>query len=94
MTSSNGGKAPSEEVKESSLKSFLAKLRKLHIIETLATFIAGGWLLPYCKRCMMRDIEEGVDADAGARLKSKVGHKHANAEIATKDAWWIITILD
>jgi len=29
----------------SSLKLFLAKLRKRHIIETLAAFIGGGWLL-------------------------------------------------
>jgi hypothetical protein len=26
-------------------KAFLAKLRKRHIIETLAAFIGGGWLL-------------------------------------------------
>jgi len=45
MGSSNGHKAPSEEVKGSSLRSFLAKLRKRHIIETLAAFIGGGWLL-------------------------------------------------
>jgi TolB-like protein/tetratricopeptide (TPR) repeat protein len=45
MTSSNGEKASSKDVKESSLKSFLAKLRKRHIIETFAGFIAGGWLL-------------------------------------------------
>jgi len=29
----------------SSFKSFLAKLRKRHLIETLAAFIGGGWLL-------------------------------------------------
>ena len=45
MASSSGQKAPSEEVKESSLKSVLGKLRKRHIIETLAAFIGGGWLL-------------------------------------------------
>jgi len=45
MSSSSGQKAPSEEVKESSLKLFLAKLRKRGIIETLAAFIGGGWLL-------------------------------------------------
>jgi non-specific serine/threonine protein kinase len=32
-------------VKEASLKLFLAKLRKRHIIETLAAFIGGGWLI-------------------------------------------------
>jgi len=45
MGSSSGQKAPSNEVKESSFKSFLGKLRKRHIIETLAGFIAGGWLI-------------------------------------------------
>jgi len=45
MSSQKGDTAPSKEVKESSLKSFLAKLRKRHIIETLAAFIGGGWLL-------------------------------------------------
>jgi non-specific serine/threonine protein kinase len=45
MGSSSGQKAPSKEVKESSFKSFLGKLRKRHIIETFAGFIAGGWLL-------------------------------------------------
>jgi hypothetical protein len=44
MNPSNGGKTPSMEVKESALKTFLTKLRKRHIIETLAGFIAGGWL--------------------------------------------------
>jgi len=45
MSSSKGEKAPPEEVTESSIKSFLAKLRKRHIIETLAAFIGGGWLI-------------------------------------------------
>ena len=45
MDSSSGQKAPSKKVKESSFKSFLTKLRKRHIIETLAAFIAGGWLI-------------------------------------------------
>jgi TolB-like protein/Tfp pilus assembly protein PilF len=44
MSSRNGETTSSKEVKESSLKSFLAKLRKRHIIETLAAFIGGGWL--------------------------------------------------
>ena len=45
MSSRKGETAPFKDVKESSLKSFLAKLRKRHIIETLAAFIGGGWLL-------------------------------------------------
>jgi hypothetical protein len=45
MSPSNEGKSPSTEVKESSLKAFLTKLRKRHIIETLAGFVAGGWLV-------------------------------------------------
>jgi hypothetical protein len=32
-------------LKKSFLRVFLAKLRKRHIIETLAAFIAGGWLI-------------------------------------------------
>ena len=44
MSSQKGETAPSKEVKESSLKAILAKLRKRHIIETLAAFIGGGWL--------------------------------------------------
>jgi TolB-like protein/Tfp pilus assembly protein PilF len=45
MSSSNGEKVPSKEVKESSFKAFIAKLRKRRIIETVAAFIAGGWLI-------------------------------------------------
>jgi TolB-like protein/Tfp pilus assembly protein PilF len=45
MSSRKGDTAPFKDVKESSLKSFLARLRKRHIIETLAAFIGGGWLL-------------------------------------------------
>jgi non-specific serine/threonine protein kinase len=45
MSSQKGDTALSKEVKESSIKSFLAKLRKRHIIETLAAFIGGGWLI-------------------------------------------------
>jgi len=45
MSSRKGETAPFKDVKESSLKSFLAKLRKQHIIETLAAFIGGGWLI-------------------------------------------------
>jgi hypothetical protein len=44
MSSQQGENAPSKEMIESPLKSFLAKLRKRHIIETLAAFIGGGWL--------------------------------------------------
>jgi TolB-like protein/Tfp pilus assembly protein PilF len=35
---------PSKKARESPLKAFIAKLRKRHIIETFAGFIAGGWL--------------------------------------------------
>jgi len=45
MGSSNGEKAPSKGAKESPLKDFTAKLKKRHIIETLAAFVGGGWLL-------------------------------------------------
>jgi TolB-like protein/Tfp pilus assembly protein PilF len=45
MSSQQEENAPSKEMKESPLKSFLAKLRKRHLIETLAAFIAGGWLI-------------------------------------------------
>jgi len=45
MGSTNGETISSKEVKESSFKRFLTKLRKRHIIETLAAFIGGGWLL-------------------------------------------------
>jgi TolB-like protein/Flp pilus assembly protein TadD len=45
MSSQQGENAPSKEMIESPLKSFLAKLRKRHIIETLAAFIGGGWLI-------------------------------------------------
>ena len=45
MSSSNAEKAPSKEAKESPFKAFVAKLRKRRIIETLAAFIAGGWLI-------------------------------------------------
>jgi hypothetical protein len=44
MSSRKVETAPFKDMKESSLKSFLAKLRKRHIIETLAAFIGGGWL--------------------------------------------------
>jgi len=45
MSSQQGENAPSKEMKESPLRSFLTKLRKRHIIETLAAFIGGGWLV-------------------------------------------------
>jgi hypothetical protein len=44
MNPPTGEEALSTEVKESALKTFLAKLKKRHIIETFAGFIAGGWL--------------------------------------------------
>ena len=45
MSPSNGGAAPSSDKGKSSLGAFLWKLRKRRIIETLAAFIGGGWLL-------------------------------------------------
>jgi non-specific serine/threonine protein kinase len=45
MDSSTGNKAAAKEKKKPFLGGFLAKLRKRHIIETLAAFIGGGWLL-------------------------------------------------
>ncbi len=45
MSSSNGGDAPLRERERSSFGAFLLKLRKRRIIETLAAFIGGGWLL-------------------------------------------------
>ena len=45
MDSSQGEKGPSKEDQESFSKVFLARLRKRRIIETLAAFIAGGWLI-------------------------------------------------
>jgi len=44
MNPPNREKTPSTEVKESAFKTFLARRRKRHIIETFAGFIAGGWL--------------------------------------------------
>jgi TolB-like protein/lipoprotein NlpI len=45
MGSSNGGAVPSGEKEKSFLRGFIQKLRKRRIIETLAAFIGGGWLL-------------------------------------------------
>ena len=45
MDSSIGEKAAAKKKKKPFLGGFLAKLRKRHIIETLAAFIGGGWLL-------------------------------------------------
>ena len=45
MSSSNGRTAPSGDKKKSLFRGFLQKLRKRRIIETLAAFIGGGWLL-------------------------------------------------
>ena len=45
MSSSNGGIVPSSDKEEPSFRAFLQKLRKRRIIETLAAFIGGGWLL-------------------------------------------------
>jgi len=45
MDSSTGNKAAAKEKKKPFFGGFIAKLRKRHIIETLAAFIGGGWLL-------------------------------------------------
>jgi len=45
MKPSDGESAVLEKGKKTFFKAFLAKLRKRHIIETLAAFIGGGWLL-------------------------------------------------
>ncbi len=45
MRSSEMWTDPSEDIKKAPFKGFLQKLRKRRIIETLAAFIGGGWLL-------------------------------------------------
>ena len=45
MSSRKGVTTPSKDLKKSFLRVFLAKLRKRHIVETLAAFIGGGWLI-------------------------------------------------
>lgn len=45
MSSQQGENAPSKETKKPFISTFLTKLRKRHIIETLAAFIGGGWLV-------------------------------------------------
>jgi non-specific serine/threonine protein kinase len=45
MNPSEGEPAVPEKGKDRFLKAFLAKLRKRKIIETLAAFIGGGWLI-------------------------------------------------
>ena len=45
MGSFGGGVAPSEDKRGPCLRGFVQKLRKRRIIETLAAFIGGGWLL-------------------------------------------------
>ncbi len=45
MSPSNGGTDPSGDKKKPFFRGFLQKLRKRRIIETLAAFIGGGWLL-------------------------------------------------
>jgi len=65
MGSSKKGKASSKEMRESSFKAFITKLRKRHIIETLAGFIAGGWLLvEFVERLLVSHYhfpEESID---------------------------------
>jgi TolB-like protein len=45
MSSSEIGAEPSGNMKKAPFQGFLQKLRKRRIIETLAAFIGGGWLL-------------------------------------------------
>jgi hypothetical protein len=45
MNASTGEKTPSGGKEKSFSRVFVSKLRKRHIIETLAGFVAGGWLL-------------------------------------------------
>ena len=45
MRSSEMGTDPSEDMKKAPFQGILQKLRKRRIIETLAAFIGGGWLL-------------------------------------------------
>jgi len=45
MTSRNGETTSSQEGKKSFIRTFLAQLNKRHLIETLAAFIGGGWLI-------------------------------------------------
>lgn len=45
MKPSNGEPAVPEAGKKSFFKAFPAKPRKRHIIEALAAFIGGGWLI-------------------------------------------------
>jgi TolB-like protein/cytochrome c-type biogenesis protein CcmH/NrfG len=45
MSSQQGENAPSEDGMNSGIRSFFSNLRKKRIIEILAAFIAGGWLI-------------------------------------------------
>ena len=45
MNDSTGEKTPSGGKRKSFFREFLDKLRKRHIIKTLAAFIGGGWLI-------------------------------------------------
>jgi non-specific serine/threonine protein kinase len=45
MNAPTGEKTPSGGKRKSFFREFLDKLRKRHIIETLAAFIGGGWLI-------------------------------------------------
>ncbi len=45
MGSSKGGTVPSGDKEKSFFRAFIQKLRKRRIIETLAAFIGGGWLI-------------------------------------------------
>jgi hypothetical protein len=62
MKPSNGEPAVLEKGKKSFFKAFLTKLRKRHIIETLAAFFGGGWLL-------IEIVEELLVGPYGSRRK-------------------------
>jgi TolB-like protein/Flp pilus assembly protein TadD len=58
MSSQQGETAPSKETKKPFISTFLTKLRKRHIIETFAGFIAGGWLfLEFVDRILIAHYE-------------------------------------
>jgi len=70
MKPSDGESAVLEKGKQSFFKVFLAKLRTRHIIETLAAFIGGGWLLiEVVERLLVghyRFPEETIDLTVGS----------------------------
>ena len=82
MRSSKGEKAPSKEP-NSFIRTLLTKLRKRHIIETLAAFIGGGWLLiEVVERLFVACGDDGnvrvLDADTLRLLKTISGLEDAD----------------